>query len=62
MDEFIYIRTNDWWKSKQLIKLGQSDKPIQRECNYVTCEPDRGEFLKIFKEHLKKHNTKISSA
>ena len=49
MDEFIYIRTNDWWKSKQLIKLGQSDKPIQREGNYITCEPDRGEFLKIYK-------------
>jgi len=44
---YIYIR---WHKSyKKLVKLGRASCPIERNQLYVTGEPDRGNYLLIFK-------------
>ena len=35
--------------AKKLIKLGSTKNPIKRGYTYKTGEPDRGNYLKIFK-------------
>jgi hypothetical protein len=45
---YIYLRSNEWWKTKQLVKLGETENANDRDPTYITGEPERGTFIKIF--------------
>jgi len=51
MNGFIYLRYHDAYKLKdiRLIKLGGTLNPVQREPTYKTGEPEKGNYLKIFR-------------
>jgi predicted helicase len=42
---FIYLRNNEWYKSKNIIKMGISYNIRNRESTYKTSEPIAGEYI-----------------
>lgn len=44
---FIYIRTNNWYDSLHICKLGRASNIKDRETTYITSEPVRGKFILI---------------
>jgi len=48
LQTYIYIRINEWCISKKIVKLGKTVNPNDRDFQYTTYEPDKGEFIKIY--------------
>ena len=48
MNTYIYIRINEYWSNKKIVKLGKTNNPNDRESSYITSEPDKGRFVKIY--------------
>jgi superfamily II DNA or RNA helicase len=46
---YIYLRDNEWFNSKGLIKLGVTRYLINRESNYKTSEPVLGQYIQVYK-------------
>ena len=54
MSGYIYIRTNELCRIKNIVKLGiTSISPKDREYGYTTYEHKRGHYLQIYKIELK---------
>lgn len=45
---YIYIRSNEWFQTKQLVKLGETENVNDRNSTYITGEPISGTFVKIY--------------
>lgn len=45
---YIYLRLNLWFIQKNIVKLGETENVNDRNSTYITYEPERGEFIKIF--------------
>jgi hypothetical protein len=48
LQTYIYIRINELCISKRIVKLGKTMNPNDRDFQYTTYEPDKGEFIKIY--------------
>lgn len=49
----IYIRDNEWFKSRDIVKLGVTESLKDRENTYITSEPIKGEFIMVIIIDLK---------
>lgn len=45
---YIYLRDNEWFQMKSLIKLGVTSYLINRESGYKTSEPVLGEYIQVY--------------
>lgn len=45
---YIYLRLNQWFIQKNVVKLGETENVNDRNSTYITGEPDKGEFIKIY--------------
>ena len=50
----IYLRDNEWWKNKGVIKMGITTFAKDRNNTYITGEPERGEYICVIKIPLDK--------
>jgi len=50
--EYIYIREDPIYrKNLKVIKLGGTTKPVERDSQYATGEPNRGKFIQLYEIH-----------
>ena len=67
---YLYVRINKWWIQENVIKIGITQDPIDRNSTYITGEIERGEYIyiveitldeltildKCFKKYFKDYN------
>jgi hypothetical protein len=49
---YIYIRDNIWFKQLNIYKLGITTSIIDRSNTYITGEPHRGFYIKIYELNI----------
>lgn len=52
---YIYLRLNNWYIQKNIVKLGETSNINDRNSTYITSEPDQGKFIKIFQVENSKY-------
>ena len=51
---YLYLRNNKWCILENVIKIGITQDPNNRNTTYITGEPEGGEYIKIFEIELSK--------
>jgi hypothetical protein len=49
---YVYVRRNEYWDSKNIVKLGITTSPKNREYTYITSEHERGNYILVYKVPL----------
>ena len=50
----IYLRDTEWYRAKNVIKMGITSNPKDRSSNYITGEVERGEYILVVEIPLEK--------
>lgn len=45
---YIYIRENEWYLQKNIVKMGRTENLKNRDRDYITGEPERGEMTEVY--------------